>query len=187
MNEARKIILINGNDALRDRDPLAPPKPMQTYAIIFDIDGTLADPTHRLPLLDDPAKKEEFYEAMPLDEVLPAAVLYNMLVRQSMMMIDCHRENPTAPIPLIDVVTARPERHRRRTVLWMKNNGLMPPHDLHMRSNNDPSSAVEFKRALYERLYADKTVQIVFEDDNACVEMWRGLGIPCFQVAPGQL
>lgn len=162
------------------------PVGMQTYHILFDLDGTMADCAHRLHHLQkEPPDWKAFYDDCTLDLPLPAAVLYNILVRQSIMMIDCHAERPDAPVPLIDIVTSRPELYRGLTMRWMRDSGLMPPHDLFMRANNDFRPDQEVKLEIYKREYANKEVDIVFEDRDSVVKMWRDAGIPCFQVAAG--
>ena len=173
---------MNNNVHLLNQQPAG----MQTYAIIFDLDGTLADCAHRLHYIHhEPPDFKAFYEDCPLDLPLPAAVIYNILIRQSMMMIDCHQERPDAPIPLIDIVTGRPELYRGLTMRWLREQGFMPPHSMHMRANDDHRPDYEVKLEIFNREYTGKEVQAVFEDRDQTVKMWRDLGVPCFQVQAG--
>jgi FMN phosphatase YigB (HAD superfamily) len=50
---------------------------MKNYIILFDIDGVLADWSHRLHLEKG---SDEFYAAMQDDPILPSTVIYNLMV-----------------------------------------------------------------------------------------------------------
>lgn len=55
-----------------------------------------------------------------------------------------------------------------------------------MRPDGDHRPDYVIKREIYEREIKDKYDVIgVFEDRQRCVDMWRALGLTCFQVAPG--
>ena len=55
-----------------------------------------------------------------------------------------------------------------------------------MREDTDHRPDWQVKREIYEREIKDKYNVIgVFEDRQQCVDMWRSLGLTCFQVAKG--
>ena len=57
---------------------------------------------------------------------------------------------------------------------------------LRMRAHDDYTADHELKRNwLLAARESDKAPQLVFDDRQKVVDMWRAEGIPCFQVAPG--
>lgn len=84
-------------------------------------------------------------------------------------------------------LTGRPEKYRDMTTEWLGKNDL----DFHcyshlfMRPDGDHRPDYVIKREIYEREIKDKYDVIgVFEDRQQCVDMWRALGLTCFQAAP---
>jgi hypothetical protein len=60
------------------------------------------------------------------------------------------------------------------------------PYELHMRSEGDTRNDAIVKRELYEANVLGKfNVEFVLDDRNRVVDEWRRMGIPCFQVNPG--
>lgn len=83
-------------------------------------------------------------------------------------------------------LTGRSEEARSLTEQWLTAH-VAVPGPVFMRAARDFRRDVVVKRELYERHIAGRyDVQMVFEDRDQVVEMWRSeLGLPCFQVAPG--
>ena len=61
----------------------------------------------------------------------------------------------------------------------------IPFDNLLMRGNNDHRSDADIKRDLFNQNIKFSDVWFVLEDRNICVDMWRGEGLSCLQVAPG--
>ena len=145
---------------------------------VFDIDGTLADIKHRLHFvkgkhLDGGEHKPDydaFIDASVHDEPIAPVV-------QTARNLSQH-----APIILI---TGRREAWRVETTDWLRRHGV-PFAELHMRPTDDDRPDFEVKRDLYRQRVAERYHTVaVFDDRDRVVNMWRELGIPCFQVAAG--
>jgi FMN phosphatase YigB (HAD superfamily) len=149
----------------------------KTY--IFDIDGTLADVSHRLHLLpnnvdsedpkfDDPWKR--FMEPLVDDTVIePTANICRNLHESHMILM----------------ITGRRNEFRKPTIDWL-NKHKIPFDGLLMRKDGDRRQDQVVKRELYRmRLPVYENVAGVFEDRTRVVEMWRELGLVCYQVCKG--
>jgi hypothetical protein len=64
--------------------------------------------------------------------------------------------------------------------------GLGGNYSLHMRAANDYRKDDELKFDFYKKYVKDKYfIHYVIDDRNQVVDMWRRIGLTCFQVAPG--
>ncbi len=145
---------------------------MKQPAYIFDIDGTLADCSHRLGLINGNIKYwEEFYGAckddQPIADVCSLAIDFIHYMKRDIIFL-----------------TGRPERVRRQTNEWLVDKLGAAGCSLYMRKDGDHRPDYEVKREIYEQKIKDKyQILGVFEDRQQCVDMWRSLGLTCFQVA----
>lgn len=82
-------------------------------------------------------------------------------------------------------VTGRFEEHREKTCDWLRRYG--PPYRaLYMRADGDYRKDAEVKTEIYrQHIEPHYDVLLSLDDRNQSVECWRSLGVPCFQVAPG--
>lgn len=82
-------------------------------------------------------------------------------------------------------VTGRKEQFRGITYDWLKERFEFVDL-LYMRKNNDTRPDSLVKLELYKE-FIEPTfdVQVVFDDRDTVVDMWRSLGLTCMQVAPG--
>lgn len=153
---------------------------MKPQAFIFDIDGTIADCSHRLPLIYENVEKrikkpnpdwDAFHKAsngdLPISNVMRVLAsldnAYNILF-----------------------VTGRPEFTRDRTQKWLDTFLWLDSYWLYMRPDNNRRPDYQVKREIYETQIKDKYDVIgVFEDRDQCVQMWRELGLQCYQVNNG--
>jgi hypothetical protein len=85
-------------------------------------------------------------------------------------------------------MTARDASHRKATMKWLNLNDI-PFSRLIMRPSDDASPDDECKRRMYNALPQEEqeSVWFVLEDRKVVVDMWRGEGLTCLQVAPGDL
>lgn len=135
--------------------------------IVFDMDGTLADLTHRRHFVETKPKDwRSFFAACEDDApILHAIEVLNTLMRQ-------HD---------VEVWSGRPERCRADTEAWMhKHLGWTPC--LSMRADGDYRADDIVKE---EFLGKYGRPDLIFDDRDRVVAMWRRNGIPCFQVAEG--
>jgi phosphoglycolate phosphatase-like HAD superfamily hydrolase len=133
--------------------------------VIFDIDGVLADCTHRLHYIaDKPKNWKAFFDAAGGD----------LLITE---MANTFKTLRAAGIP-VSIITARPESIRQETAAWLRIFGLDHYTHLLMRPYNDyrPSSVV--KR---DQLFALRALGVeptlVFEDNEANCKMFHEEGL----------
>lgn len=143
------------------------------FAVICDLDGTLADIDHRLHFVRREGKKDwrSFFEGIYNDKLKTdiAAVLHSM-------------SNNDYPIVYC---SGRPDDYRESTQHWIDANAL-PPGFLLMRTKGDfrPDSLVKEIILDFEILTRYR-VLVSIDDRKQVVEMWRKRGITCMQVAEG--
>lgn len=144
--------------------------------IIFDIDGTVADASHRLPYItnpEEPKNWDAFFRATFEDKpILPMIQLIKDLKSQGNRIL---------------FMTGRPEKTRAATHRWFAQHlGDNVPYLLFTRLSGDRRSSAEVKR---DQLHAARGVafdpKIVFEDRKEDTKMWREEGLICCQVAEG--
>lgn len=139
---------------------------------IFDIDGTLADLTHRRQFVAcKPKNWPAFEKNMHLDTVIePVANLLRDLHKQKHTIILC---------------SGRGTQKRLTTINWFIDNNI--PYDLlFMRAEKDYRRDDIVKSELLDQiLELGFDPVMVFDDRDQVVAMWRKRGLICAQVAPG--
>ncbi len=138
---------------------------------VFDLDGTLADLTHRLHYIEGEVKNwDAFFAAVGEDSVI-----------EHMRELFWACQKMYQPI----IVSGRSDVCRDKTEAWLHYNFLSRTR-LYMRRHGDHRPDVQVKRDLLGDLRGDGYEPImVFDDRNQTVKGWRDLGVPCAQVAPG--
>lgn len=86
--------------------------------------------------------------------------------------------------PII-IVSGRKAECRDETLAWLNKN-YIHPDELFMRADGDnrPDSIVKYE-ILMNDIAPGYAVKGVFDDRNSVVEMWRNVGLKCFQVEYG--
>ena len=144
-------------------------------AVIFDIDGTLTDTSHRQHFMQqEPKDHDSFHAAAKDDPPIPEIVK----LCQICFMHYSH----------VFFITGRPESVREQTVAWLREHLDFPIYHqiLFMREDKDHRPDNKFKREVYEKnIEPEFDVQFVVEDRKMCVDLWRELGLVCLQCAPG--
>lgn len=146
-----------------------------TMTIIFDIDGTVADCSHRIHLIaHKPKRWAEFFGDVAGDKpIVPMCALAKRLTLGGESIV---------------WLTGRSEICREDTSHWLNlficpGAGRLP---LYMRAANDRRDDTIVKSELLDRVVKDGHVPtIIFEDRKRVVDMWRKRGIVCAQVAEG--
>lgn len=140
-------------------------------AVIWDLDGTLADCNHRRPLIPD---WKAFHAGIPKDTpITPMKWLHNQLV---------HAANFLSKDTFVNLyVTGRPEKYREETLEWLDTNLGMERSSLYlyMRGNEDFRKNHEYKQALLVELREKYEIILAFDDSNKVVDMWRANGVYC--------
>jgi len=143
---------------------------MKTY--IFDIDGTLADCSHRLHFIEGEKKDwDAFFAACdmdtPISDVIEVARTLGNL-GSGASIIYC---------------TGRPERVREKTASWLRSHRLPFSDQIVMRRDGDHRPDTQAKRELMDKILADgDTIAGVFEDRPSVVRVWREMGLTVFQM-----
>ncbi len=149
---------------------------------VFDLDGTLADLAHRLHFIKPPKGQEDgfeadwkaFYGACHADEPIKETIgLYR----------DLWEANKHMWKNLFVIASGRSEDCRYDTVMWLKEQGI--EYDaLYMRAKDDHRADHIVKREMLAQMRGDGFEPIMaFDDRQQVVDLWRGEGIRCLQVA----
>lgn len=162
------------------------------YVVVYDIDGTIADCSHRLPLIYKDKDKEwdRFHEECIND--LPIAGLIDIL------RILANRSGPGIFVVLC---TGRPDSSRALTLEWLARNNILVDTDpvrefvpgqdikvgkLLMRKNGDYRKDCVIKQeALDKEGYSPETVLCVIDDRTQVVDHFRSIGYTVLQCAKG--
>ena len=140
---------------------------------IFDIDGTLADCSHRLHHIQkQPKDWDGFFADCHLDAPHPH-------------IIGLAKDLWSIQDSAIVFVSGRSDQCRDQTKEWLLTHGL-PPGPLYMRKAGDHRDDDTIKLELLAEVRADGFDPVMaFDDRNRVVKAWRDAGIPCAQVAEG--
>jgi len=160
------------------------PTPIPLY--IFDIDGTVANLAHRLHYINPPTDTSHtrYNGFEPNWEKFFTDVAWDDPILPTIQTLEIIQENAE-----IRFFTGRDETTREDTLWWIDTfiDLIEPPHII-MREHDDTRSDVIVKREMYEAMldYDKKRLVAIFEDRRKVVDMWRELGIMCYQVEPGE-
>jgi len=175
--------------------------------IICDLDGTLADASHRLHHINPPRvmcgacngsggdhfnrctvcgghgyfQKDKdwdaFFEACDKDTLLWQTALVVEGLLDRLATSHCS--------PELWIVSGRSDAVRDKTVEWLGQRNVEHTK-LIMRSAGDHTPDYQLKRKwLLDGTISKERVFCVFEDRSSVVEMWRTEGLTCYQVADG--
>lgn len=147
---------------------------MKKKAIIFDLDGTIANVEHRRHFIEKhPKDWRSFKESCIVDEPNQWALLINKMIRNY---------DPTITII---IVSGREEDFRGASLDWLEKHAFSF-NELFMRADNDNRSDDLVKEDLY-KAHIEPFYEILFviDDRNRVVKKWRDLGLVCLQCADG--
>ena len=145
---------------------------MALSCYVFDIDGTLADCSHRIHNIEkQPKDWDAFFAACGYDEPIPHIVS---------LAVTLHDADQN-----IVYVSGRSDQCKTETLNWLEAYEL-PDAPIYMRKAGDHRPDDIVKGELLDQLIADGFQPIMaFDDRDRVVKMWRERGIPCAQVAEG--
>jgi len=146
---------------------------MKKSAVIFDMDGTLADVSSiRHHLIPDDNKKKDFDTFHSESVNVPA---------------HSHVVNATQVAKLLGhdvlVVTARRHMWRNHTAFWLAMNGV-PSDMLMMRANEDYRKDYLVKKDMLDTIRQAYDVIHAWDDNPAIIQLWKDEGVP-YTVVPG--
>lgn len=158
---------VNNQDISVDPEPGTryEPVPGSPKAIIVDIDGTIAE--------------RETGGRGPYDW---KRVGEDYLVEEVVKLVNWYSEDGCQVI----VMSGRDAVCWSETVEWLNKHDI-PWNELYMRPENDGRKDSVVKRELFDKhVRPYYNVEVVLDDRQQVVDMWRDLGLRVFQVAPGQ-
>lgn len=150
------------------------PQPDKPF-VLCDIDGTIADCTHRQHLVQGEGKKDwkGFFSGMHEDTVVEST--YKLL---------CEYE---AKGHQIIFLTARPEDYREMTEEWIGSIIGIKPITIIMRNSGDTRPDDVVKEQMYNTYFKDKyPVETMIDDRPVVIRMWERIGVPVVDVGKGE-
>jgi hypothetical protein len=144
-----------------------------TRCYLFDIDGTLADCSHRLHWIKHRSEPDwrSFFAAVGDDAPIPH-------------MIQLADDLRSAGAVIV-YVSGRSDECRSATLDWLHKHGL-PFGMIHMRKEGDHRPDDIVKAEILAKLRAQGYEPVMaFDDRDRVVKQWRANGVPCAQVAEG--
>ncbi len=141
-------------------------------AIIVDIDGTLAEISQRRKYVENKPKNwDKFFQNMEKDgihEEVVNTVRHYYLFKYEILLL-----------------TGREEKFREVTENWLEEKGI-GYSKLFMRDTKDFRADDVIKEEIFKKhIEPTYNVFLCIDDRNRVVNMWRRLGLVCFQVADG--
>jgi hypothetical protein len=144
--------------------------------VVCDIDGVLADPTHRLHHITGETKDwDAFFQACKNDAP-------RMREIEVLRCLSYGRR--------VCLLTGRSLAVQKATVEWLSANRVSR-NCVYMRPIGDHRPDHEVKPELLQQFMAEcdldtSDILCVIEDRRAVVDMWREMGLLCLQNAPGE-
>ena len=147
-----------------------------TECVLVDIDGTLADCSHRIKFVQ--GARKDWKTFFRLDLVSRDRLIEP--VAKTVLSLDSSGYS-------IIYVSGRNEALRETTEEWLARHGLwINPYQLFMRADGDYRSDVEVKSELLDMIREEGWKPFLAIDDrSSVVSMWRSSGLVCLQAAEG--
>lgn len=145
--------------------------------IVFDIDGVLADCSHRLHYIQGDNKDyEKFYSD---EEVLKDIPIPNL----SSILFGIRNANYEGSDTDIKFLTARNIKCLTATAEWLERRfgTILEEGDILMRPTNDYRPAHEVKEDLIKKHIGFENILFAFDDDDQVNEMYKKHGITCYK------
>jgi len=138
--------------------------------IAFDLDGTLADITHRLHFIQNQPKDwRAFFAACEYDKPI------GRMCQLARTLVPQHR---------IEIWSGRSDEVREQTEAWLRKH--IGKYDVvRMRTAGDYRPDDVVKAEWLDAIAPRRRPVIAFDDRDRVVQMWRRRGVICCQVAPG--
>ena len=135
--------------------------------ILCDIDGTVADNSHRQHFLEGKKDWDGFFDALDLDEPI-----YEIINK----MNDEHNQGRE-----IIFLTGRPERYRDSTENWLKQYFNFPLRVV-MRPNDNKKNKLLTKKEMFEQNFNIDEIFYVIDNDEDLLNMWKKMGMRVYSV-----
>jgi len=158
-------------------------------AVIFDLDGTLANLEHRLHHIKNGNRRwDKFHEECVNDTPIMPIVELNRLLALNKLVSSTKKEewrirNYESALPQIIIVSGRSDIVREETEKWL-NAHCVNYNRLIMRPHGDYTPDDILKERILDQLLAEgHEILFTVDDRQRVVDMWRRRGLVCLQVA----
>lgn len=146
---------------------------MKNTVLICDLDGTLADCSHRRHHVENDGKKnwKEFFAGIADDKV-----------NERVLWLVDNWEGP------VWFVTGRAAEYKLASIEWLYGVAKVQRLQWHiaMRADGDHRNDSIVKREIFESMIKPLDLPcLAIDDRTSVVQTWRELGVECWQVAPG--
>lgn len=132
--------------------------------VIFDIDRTLSDNSHRVHLIKEEGF-DSFYEACDLDKPIYDMIDLCTFLNQYYRVV---------------IITGRPKKTAKKTIRWLKRFNIQ--YDaIYFREDGDFRPDYVIKEEILHQL--DEPIWFAVDDNAPVVDMFRRNGITCLQCA----
>ena len=139
---------------------------------VFDVDGTLSDPTHRRHHVQNNPRRWDLWNMKMVDDTPHHDILQFVCVAESLGHA-------------VVVCTGREEDYRDVTTDWLAKHDVYPAK-VYMRKTKDYRGDDVVKKELLDQMRNDGFEPLlVFDDRQKVVDMWRANGLRCLQVSEG--
>jgi phosphoglycolate phosphatase-like HAD superfamily hydrolase len=142
---------------------------MLPEAVIFDMDGTLADVSGIRHLLNGPGRFDAFHRA-------------SIDCPPHQWVVDAANAEHAAGRAVL-VVTARSARYRHVTAMWLAIHAV-PSASMFMRADKDNRPDFEVKAEILAKIRQRYTPVAAWDDNPNVIRLWEQEGIPV-TVVPG--
>lgn len=149
------------------------PQPAKPF-VLCDIDGTIADCSHRQMYVQGEGKKDwkTFFSMM--DEDTPRLDVIKTVMEYKSKGHE------------IILLTARPEDYREMTEEWVAKHTDIDPLTIIMRNSGDKRPDNEVKQQMFEMYFKDKyPIETMIDDRPVVIRMWQEIGVPVIDVGKG--
>jgi len=141
--------------------------------VVFDLDGTLADITHRIHHVRDGNRNWDQFFVECVDDRIVWEVVETLWAHEYLG----HS---------VEIWSGRSAVVEQETSDWLHRAGIGRSLLTRMRPEGDYTPDHELKRAwLQQADRDDMRPDVIYDDRKRVVDMWRKEGVKCFQVAPG--
>lgn len=135
--------------------------------VICDIDGTVANNDHRQHYLEGKKDWVGFFSDLINDKPI------HQVIKK---VKDLESKGKK-----IIFLSGRPEKTRKETIKWLKRYFFFD-FDLLMRADGDRRNKIEVKTEIFEKNLLEHNIEIIFENDEELINLWRQFDLEVFEV-----
>ncbi len=135
--------------------------------VLCDIDGTVANNSHRQNLLQKFSDWDAFFSKMDSDKPIKKIINKLKVLKEEGKKII--------------FITGRPEKYRKLTQIWL-NKYVLEDYSLIMRKDNDKRNKIEVKKELFLENINKNEVLCFFENDTDLINLWKQMNLKVINV-----